>query len=408
MARVFSRDEFHALVWSKPMTHLAREFALSDVALHKICRKHDIPNPPLGWWAKKAAGKKVRQTPLPKATAGVSDRIVIAGGELRSEPSEVAAAREEARVRASSAPLGEPQPHQPIVERTITRLRRAETGPTGLASVDVAGLIRCEIAPASIERLEIILRGIVAAAAQQGFRLGTGGGAAGFVGEEESIAFSVAETVRRVKHELTDDERAEEEKWNRKRERARLRNEWSEIFLSRPGFPEWDYHPTGQLSLDLEHVHVWSGPSPRRSFRDAKVQRLENMTSDIAVGLAVLAATKKAERLRREEHERRAEEQRQLREAALRARHVEGRRTAALESILADVEQTDRLNRLLGALGGSSLATEDPRVREFIRWAKGHLADRQGELAAEGLARRFGNQRLFGDDDDSEFQPRHW
>ena len=58
MARVFTREEFYELVWSKPMTHLAKEFAISDVALHKICRKRGIPNPPLGWWAKKAAGKK--------------------------------------------------------------------------------------------------------------------------------------------------------------------------------------------------------------------------------------------------------------------------------------------------------------------------------------------------------------
>ena len=66
MSRVFTRQEFYDLVWSKPMTHLAKEFALSDVALHKICKKHDIPNPPLGWWAKKAAGKKAAK----KASAG--------------------------------------------------------------------------------------------------------------------------------------------------------------------------------------------------------------------------------------------------------------------------------------------------------------------------------------------------
>jgi len=49
------------------MTLLAKEFAISDVALHKICKKHNIPNPPPGWWAKKAAGKDVTQTPLPSS-----------------------------------------------------------------------------------------------------------------------------------------------------------------------------------------------------------------------------------------------------------------------------------------------------------------------------------------------------
>ena len=46
------------------MTQLAKEFAISDVALHKICKKHNIPNPPPGWWAKKAAGKDARASLL--------------------------------------------------------------------------------------------------------------------------------------------------------------------------------------------------------------------------------------------------------------------------------------------------------------------------------------------------------
>ena len=39
MSLSFSRREFYDLVWSKPMIHLAKEFGVSDVALHKICRK---------------------------------------------------------------------------------------------------------------------------------------------------------------------------------------------------------------------------------------------------------------------------------------------------------------------------------------------------------------------------------
>ena len=38
MARTYSRREFYDLVWSKPITHGAKDFALSDVAIHNICR----------------------------------------------------------------------------------------------------------------------------------------------------------------------------------------------------------------------------------------------------------------------------------------------------------------------------------------------------------------------------------
>jgi hypothetical protein len=100
VARVFTREQIYELVWSKPMTHLAKEFAISDVAVHKICKKHGIPNPPLGWWAKKAAGKKVKQIPLPEAKAGTADRITIADGDLSRESSALASVREHARIRA--------------------------------------------------------------------------------------------------------------------------------------------------------------------------------------------------------------------------------------------------------------------------------------------------------------------
>jgi hypothetical protein len=238
--------------------------------------------------------------------------------------------------------------------------------------------------------------------------LGGESGAAGFIGEEESVSFSIAETVKRVKHELTEKELAEEEKWRRRQERRRLRNEWDSDYFSRPRFPEWDYHPSGQLSFEFEHVYVWSGTSPRRSFRDAKVQRLENMASDIAVGLAVLAATKKAERRRREEEHRRAEEQRRLRELALRATHVEERRTAALERILAEADQVDRLRRLLGVVREGAGDAADPRVAEFVGWAQAHLARREAALQADGLGRLFEEQRLFGEDDDHAFHPPRW
>src|SRR3546814_1861595 len=125
MAQKFSRSEFYELVWSKPMTHLAKEFGLSDVALHKICRKHDVPNPPLGWWAKHAAGHKVKRTPLPKLKSGISDTINIAGGELRNEPDSIAQVRGEARVRASAFDPEAIAREHSIITRSMVQLRKA-------------------------------------------------------------------------------------------------------------------------------------------------------------------------------------------------------------------------------------------------------------------------------------------
>src|SRR5450631_3992615 len=61
-----TRQELYDMVWSEPMSSLAKNFAISDVALAKRCRIVDVPIPYRGYWARKAAGQKPAQTPLPK------------------------------------------------------------------------------------------------------------------------------------------------------------------------------------------------------------------------------------------------------------------------------------------------------------------------------------------------------
>lgn len=60
------RSALHELVWAKPMTQIGKELGISDVGLAKACRRHGIPVPPRGHWAKLAAGKQSPVTPLPE------------------------------------------------------------------------------------------------------------------------------------------------------------------------------------------------------------------------------------------------------------------------------------------------------------------------------------------------------
>lgn len=408
MAQTFTRQQFYDLVWSKPMTHLAKDFGISDVALHKICRKHNIPNPPLGWWAKKAAGKKVRQTPLPEPEADAVQSITLADPELRNEPPGIAAAREQARIAASATPADSDLPRVPIIERTLARLEKAKPSEVGISTVDGPGLIKCSVAPSSTSRLGIILPRIVQAAAIQGFDLVADSGPAHFRSQTEEIAFSISETVKREKHVLTDAERAKEEAWSRKQEQAAKRNSWHSVMFGGPRFPEWDYLPTGLLSLELEHVYGARGYSPRRTFRDAKVQRLENMSSEIAVGLAVLAAAKTEERLRRAEQQRKAEEEQQRREAIARRRHIEERRITELESILSQVQEIDRVRNLVGMLEAMMADVSTPRVSVFLEWRRVRLEQLESHMSPDAIEKRFSDERLFGEDDDHAFRYSRW
>jgi hypothetical protein len=60
-----SRSELYAKVWSTSMLQLAREYGISNVGLAKVCKRHQIPRPSRGFWAKKRAGKAPTPSPLP-------------------------------------------------------------------------------------------------------------------------------------------------------------------------------------------------------------------------------------------------------------------------------------------------------------------------------------------------------
>lgn len=86
-----TRPELYELVWKDPVTHVAKRFGVSDVALRKTCVKHNIPDPPLGYWAKLAFGKKVSQPALPPLKDGESEPIHLTIRPQKLLPASVSA-----------------------------------------------------------------------------------------------------------------------------------------------------------------------------------------------------------------------------------------------------------------------------------------------------------------------------
>jgi hypothetical protein len=62
-----SREDLYELVWIEPLTKLCKRFGISAVALGKACRRHQIPLPGRGHWAKVANGQAPPRPPLPAA-----------------------------------------------------------------------------------------------------------------------------------------------------------------------------------------------------------------------------------------------------------------------------------------------------------------------------------------------------
>lgn len=58
------------------MTKVAPTLGLSDVGLAKVCRKYEIPRPPVGYWAKLAHGREVERVELPELNAEDLSEII--------------------------------------------------------------------------------------------------------------------------------------------------------------------------------------------------------------------------------------------------------------------------------------------------------------------------------------------
>lgn len=298
MATRLTRAELHALVWDRPMTKLAKEFSLSDVALHKICRKHCIPTPPVGYWAKKAHGKPVKVTPLPtdKASGSSDTALVIHEGAATSESEAMSVAR----AQALSALPERSAPDQPVsaaITRTIEKLSKARPDRLGLVNVSGSRLITASMRPDSVERARKVLEALDAAAQAAGFSLGHDGDRAAWLAHGEHVGFEIAEVADRHEHTPTEAELQSVAKWEAEEE-ARFKRYGYRSGYGRPLIPKWEQRFEGRLAVRLEEVRIrteaqYWGPTVPRTFTDTKTRDLLNMIPRIVSTIAAIAVAKR-------------------------------------------------------------------------------------------------------------------
>ena len=65
-----SREDLYKEIWSEPATKLAQKYDVSSSYLARVCEGLNVPHPPRGYWARKAAGEKMPVPPLPPAGPG--------------------------------------------------------------------------------------------------------------------------------------------------------------------------------------------------------------------------------------------------------------------------------------------------------------------------------------------------
>lgn len=90
----FRRESLYGEVWQDPMPVVATRHKIAVEALRKMCKNFSIPLPPIGYWAKIHAGKRVKRTPL-RDYGGPP----VVTQLVRVDPEEAARREEAARIR---------------------------------------------------------------------------------------------------------------------------------------------------------------------------------------------------------------------------------------------------------------------------------------------------------------------
>jgi hypothetical protein len=178
------------------------------------------------------------------------------------------------------------------------------------------------------------------------------------VGGGTTLTISIVEQVTRTSHTPT---RAE----------VRARDRYYDSFRvgargEYPNIPQFDWHPTGRLTLTV-------GSWPSRKWNDTERSLIDSRLSGIVAAIAGLAEAKRAKEEEEERRQRTYEEARARYEAQVRARNEERRQLHALFRDASRLQRANRLREFIAAVEdraryGGELT---PEKQLWIEWARG-------------------------------------
>ena len=287
-----TREELFRQVWARPVMQVARDYGISNVALKKICKRHDIPVPGRGYWARRAAGKKV--APAPRVgSGGAGEPITIRGNQLPDMPESVKEARRRAhererrpenRIDVAAAPV---ELH-PAVATTWDALDQADPSGIGLVAVSGPGVFQVDVARENVPRAMLFLHTLVTAAGERGYRVEAWDSALAFVVDGQAVEFKLQELVSQTPHVPSEEEKLAVRKWEATIRRFSGVKGVSDM-VPQPVISAVDFSPSGRLQVALAEDQD-RGRGLRRVFSDGETQRLEKQGNAILEGLAVWAA----------------------------------------------------------------------------------------------------------------------
>jgi hypothetical protein len=371
-----SREELYRKIWSQPARIIAKEWGISDIGLAKICKRHNIPRPGLGHWARKQHGYNPIQPPLPqmKEESIIEIQPVKKQNRLLDPEQAQEAAQKTACGKEKESQIIVPKtlidPH-PLVVKAEKSLRSAKPDDRGILRAYGPGVLSVVVGPNSIDRAMRILNTLIKVLEERDMKVKVENiqtqesqyysyGKSFVQGKTlvpvlgEWVEIGLEERANRKDHELTQKEKEEQRKYGR-------------VSYS----PKYDFFPNGRLILRIKNVH--SG-HVRHTWSDTAGKRLENLLNSFIVGLTNAAVDIRATRLERErEALEREDRRRKAEEEEARRRHEE-QRFKNLEEQAANWHRSLNIRRYVEAVRNMALwkfGSIDPgsKLDEWITWA---------------------------------------
>lgn len=349
-----TREDLHKQVWETPMSRLAEQYGISGNGLAKICDRLKVPYPPRGYWAKKAAGKKVINFRLPGPEEDTPREVTITPTMPTPDlPPEVEETLEISRSKAEQLQVPErlSKPHSVIAGWLANHERRKEEARRERDPWRKRFLTPEEFTSDDRRRYRI-LDTLFKELERQGGRVREDERRQLIVEiNGEPIIFQLREKQKQVRRPLT----ADEKRW-----RAPSDKGWRQ-----------ELQPTGKLVLSIK---TWMPSGLRSEWLENDAKAMEDLLPEI-VAAFVAAGPLLAERTRQREEEKRQyqiaefkryeEQQRRKLEANRWRRFVElARRSRDAEIARAFIDEMKRLDcDQEEEIGGK-------KVREWIAWAE--------------------------------------
>ena len=342
----WKRELLYAEVWEQPVTKVGEKYGVSDVAIAKLCRRLRVPVPGRGYWARKAAGQTLKQTPLPpfKDPPVIVYRKHVRAPQPQDDPGDPELARiADVESHKVSVPTVE---HKLIskARQVLERARVDEYGrsihPPSSPCLDI--LVSKEI----LDRALAIMNGLVFALEAEGLQVTVGGTSTSAEVFGQQVAFG-----------LDEDLRLKERKEVKSYSSTRLVNV---------------YERSGNLAVRLRT----SAKGSRAHWGDSKTKRLEDLLPACVGGIFRHARSIRMEREAQKQRE--LEWVRQHTEEAERARkaYEERQRLENLESCVSHWQKAGQIRAFVDAYQkmceekGEPIGPDSPKA-QWIAWARG-------------------------------------